>query len=55
MRPSDQSGAGGVEQMLDKALKGTPGVSVAERARDGYIIPGSQRVDTPVANGRDVA
>ena len=41
VRPSDQSGAGGIEQMLDTALKGTPGVSVAERARDGYIIPGS--------------
>ncbi|KRF39514.1 penicillin-binding protein 2 [Terrabacter sp. Soil810] len=54
VRPSDQSGAGGIEQMLDKTLKGTPGVSVAERARDGYIIPGSQRVDTPVVNGRDV-
>ena len=27
---------------------------LAERARDGYIIPGSQRVDTPVVNGRDV-
>ena len=54
VRPGDQSGAGGIEQMLDKELSGTPGVSVAERARDGYIIPGSQRVDTPVANGRDV-
>ena len=54
VRPDDQSGAGGIEQMLDKELSGTPGVSVAERARDGYIIPGSQRVDTPVANGRDV-
>ena len=54
VRPIDQTGAGGVEQMFDTALKGTPGVSVAERARDGYIIPGSQRVDTPVVNGRDV-
>ena len=54
VRPDDQSGAGGIEQMLDRTLAGTPGVSVAERARDGYIIPGSQRVDTPVANGRDV-
>ena len=54
VRPDDQTGAGGVEQMLDKTLAGTPGVTVAERARDGYIIPGSQRVDTPVVNGRDV-
>ena len=52
--PDDQSGGGGIEQMFDKTLAGTPGVSVAERARDGYVIPGSQRVDTPVVNGRDV-
>jgi cell division protein FtsI (penicillin-binding protein 3) len=52
--PSDQTGAGGVEQMLDRTLAGTPGRSVAERARDGYIIPGSQRTDTPVVNGRNV-
>ena len=51
---SDQTGAAGVEVMLDKTLAGTPGRTVAERARDGYIIPGSQRVDTPVVNGRDV-
>ena len=54
VRPSDQTGAGGVEQMLDRTLAGTPGRMVAERARDGYNIPGSQRVDTPVVNGRDV-
>jgi len=54
VRPADQSGAAGVEQMLDRTLAGTPGVTVAQRARDGYIIPGSQRVDTPVVNGRDV-
>ena len=40
--------------MLDKTLAGSPGRTVAERARDGYTIPGSQRVDTPVVNGRDV-
>ena len=54
VRPDDQTGAAGVEQMLDKTLAGTPGVTVAERARDGYIIPGSQRVDTPVVNGHNV-
>ncbi|MGW5238989.1 peptidoglycan D,D-transpeptidase FtsI family protein [Monashia sp. NPDC004114] len=54
VRPADQSGAAGVEQMLDKTLAGTPGKTIAERARDGYIIPGSQRVDTPVVNGHDV-
>ncbi|MER7074100.1 penicillin-binding transpeptidase domain-containing protein [Terrabacter sp. NPDC000476] len=54
VRPDDQTGAGGIEQMLDKTLAGTPGVSVAQRARDGYVIPGSQREDKPVVNGRDV-
>ena len=52
--PADQSGAGGIERMFNSTLQGTPGVNVAERARDGYVIPGSQRVDTPVVNGRDV-
>lgn len=52
--PADQTGAGGIEQMYNSTLQGTPGVNVAERARDGYVIPGSQRVDTPVVNGRDV-
>ncbi len=52
--PYDPKDSAGVEKMLDKTLAGTPGRTVAERARDGYIIPGSQRVDTPVVNGRDV-
>ncbi len=54
VRPADQSGAAGVAQMLDQTLAGTPGKTIAERARDGYIIPGSQRVDTPVVNGHNV-
>jgi cell division protein FtsI (penicillin-binding protein 3) len=54
VKQSNQAASGGVEVMLDKTLAGTPGRTVAERARDGYIIPGSQRVDTPVVNGRDV-
>ena len=54
VNPADQTASAGVEKMLDKTLAGTPGRTVAERARDGYIIPGSQRVDTPVVNGRDV-
>ncbi|MEO6999854.1 MAG: penicillin-binding transpeptidase domain-containing protein, partial [Terracoccus sp.] len=52
--PSDQKPGGGIEQMLNGVLAGTPGKLVAEQARDGYVIPGSQRVDTPVVNGRDV-
>ncbi|HEU5144294.1 MAG TPA: penicillin-binding protein 2 [Dermatophilaceae bacterium] len=52
--PSDQSAGGGIEAMLDTTLAGSPGRTIAEQARDGYIIPGSQRMDTPVVNGRDV-
>lgn len=54
VKPADQSPGGGIEWMLDKTLAGKPGTMIAEQARDGYIIPGSQRVDTPVVNGRDV-
>lgn len=54
VKPSDQSPGGGVELMLDESLAGKPGTIVAEQARDGHIIPGSDRVDTPVVNGRDV-
>lgn len=54
VKPSDQSPAGGIEYQLDSTLSGTPGTNIYERARDGYIIPGSERVDTPVVNGRDV-
>lgn len=54
VKPADQSPGGGIEWMLDKTLAGKPGTTIAEQARDGYVIPGSQRVDTPVVNGRDV-
>ncbi|WP_347350412.1 penicillin-binding protein 2 [Intrasporangium sp.] len=54
VRPSDQSPLSGIEYQLDKTLSGTPGTSIYERARDGYLIPGSERVDTPVVNGRTV-
>lgn len=54
VKPSDQSAGGGVELMLNSSLAGEPGTTVAEQARDGHIIPGSERVDTPVVNGRDV-
>ncbi len=52
--PSDQTPAGGIEKMLNTTLAGSPGTTIAEQARDGYLIPGSQRVDTQVVNGRDV-
>ena len=54
VKPSDQSPAGGIEWMLNSTLAGKPGTIVAEQGRDGNIIPGSQRVDTQVVDGRDV-
>lgn len=54
VRQTDQTAGGGVEQMLDSTLAGSPGAVVAEQARDGHIIPGSQRVDTEAVNGRNV-
>ncbi|MDN5795242.1 MAG: penicillin-binding protein 2 [Intrasporangium sp.] len=54
VRPSDQSPLSGIEYQFDRTLSGTPGTTVYERARDGYVIPGSERVDTPVVNGRTV-
>lgn len=54
VKPSDQSPGGGIEEALNPILAGRPGTTVAEQARDGNIIPGSQRVDTEVLDGRDV-
>ena len=51
---SDQTASGGIELMLDGTLAGRSGTTVAERAQNGAIIPGSQRVDQPVADGRNV-
>ena len=52
--PSDQEAWSGIEYQFNQALSGKPGTNIYERARDGYIIPGSERVDTPVSNGRNV-
>ncbi|MCU1538087.1 MAG: cell division protein FtsI [Humibacillus sp.] len=52
--PSKTKYNAGIERMYNSTLAGSPGRTVAERARDGYVIPGSQRVDTPVVNGRNV-
>jgi cell division protein FtsI (penicillin-binding protein 3) len=52
--PSDQAAVAGLVLNIDKTLAGSPGTNVAQRARDGYLIPGSERVDTPVVPGRDV-
>ena len=51
---ADQTAGGGVELMLDGALAGTSGTTVAERAQNGAVIPGSQRVDQPAVDGRNV-
>ncbi len=54
VQPRDQTPGGGLELMLDKTLAGKPGTMIAEQARDGYIIPGSERQDIPAVPGRDV-
>ena len=54
VHPADQNALGGGREDARQDPRRHAGRTVAERARDGYIIPGSQRVDTPVVNGRDV-
>jgi cell division protein FtsI (penicillin-binding protein 3) len=54
VKPSDQSPGGGIEYQFNQTLSGKPGTNIYERARDGYMIPGSERVDTPVTDGRNV-
>ncbi|MDC5697857.1 penicillin-binding protein 2 [Intrasporangium calvum] len=51
---TDQTAAGGVELMLDGTLAGRSGTTIAERAQNGAVIPGSQRVDQPAVDGRNV-
>jgi cell division protein FtsI (penicillin-binding protein 3) len=51
---ADQTPGGGVELMLEETLAGRSGTTVAERAQNGAMIPGSQRVDQPAADGRNV-
>ena len=51
---ADQTAGGGVELMLDGTLAGRSGSTVAERAQNGAVIPGSQRVDQPAVDGRNV-
>jgi cell division protein FtsI (penicillin-binding protein 3) len=51
---ADQTAGGGVELMLDGTLAGRAGTTVAERAQNGAMIPGSQRVDQPAVDGRNV-
>ena len=51
---NDGTPGGGVEQMLDSTLKGTPGNAAYEAAADGTVIPAGVREITPARNGRDV-
>jgi len=45
---------GGLETMMDKALKGTPGHSVFEKAPDGSKIPGGRQGGVKAVDGKDV-
>lgn len=50
----DGKGGGGVEQMEQKALNGTPGKHVYEQAPDGTVIATGDNEDTPAVNGKAV-
>jgi cell division protein FtsI (penicillin-binding protein 3) len=45
---------GGVEEMLNSVLKGTPGSAQFETAADGTVIPAGRQEITPARNGRGV-
>ncbi|MEO7269280.1 MAG: penicillin-binding protein 2, partial [Knoellia sp.] len=45
---------GGLETMMDKALKGTAGHSVFEKAPDGSKIPGGRQGGVRAVDGKDV-
>lgn len=47
-------GAGGVEQMKQKVLNGTPGEHVYERSPNGIAIVTGDNKDTPAQNGQNV-
>ena len=45
---------GGVELMMDKDLRGTPGKETFEQGRDGTVIPVGQTSLEPAVDGQDV-
>lgn len=47
-------GGGGVEQMKQKVLNGTPGKHVYEQAPDGTMIATGDNKDTPAVDGKNV-
>ena len=50
---ADGTGGGGLELLLNKALKGKPGESTYEQSADGRIIPTGAQQITPAVRGRD--
>ncbi|MFC7488355.1 peptidoglycan D,D-transpeptidase FtsI family protein [Knoellia sp. CPCC 206453] len=50
----DGAAGGGLETMMDKALKGTAGHSVFEKAPDGSKIPGGRQGGVKAVDGKDV-
>ncbi|EAP98625.1 putative cell division protein FtsI/penicillin-binding protein [Janibacter sp. HTCC2649] len=50
----DGAAGGGLESMMDKALKGTAGHSVFEKAPDGSKIPGGRQGGVRAVDGKDI-
>jgi cell division protein FtsI (penicillin-binding protein 3) len=51
---NDGKAGGGVEQMLDKKLTGTPGEMTYERSGDGSVIATGEHTDVPAVPGQNV-
>ncbi|MDT0214756.1 penicillin-binding protein 2 [Rothia sp. ARF10] len=51
---NDGAAGGGLESMMDTALKGTAGYSVFEKAPDGSKIPGGRQGGVKADDGQDV-
>ncbi|WP_353950400.1 penicillin-binding protein 2 [Knoellia sp. S7-12] len=50
----DGAAGGGLESMMDEALKGTAGRAIFEKAPDGSKIPGGRQGGTAAVDGKDV-
>lgn len=50
----DGAAGGGLESMMDKQLKGTPGRVIFEKAPDGSKIPGGRQSGKQAVDGKDV-
>ncbi|MFC7491989.1 MULTISPECIES: peptidoglycan D,D-transpeptidase FtsI family protein [unclassified Knoellia] len=51
---NDGAAGGGLESMMDEALKGTPGHSIFEKAPNGSKIPGGRQGGVAAVDGGDV-